>query len=280
MFQEFDDTIGVWTALARALLPAGLVTELRQRPATDPVRLLVVPGEHLAYLPWAPLLLDDSGEADLLLHKAVIHVVPSLNLLHPATNAAPGGQILAYADAWAQEMVQRGGAFATPWRHLRESLPLIVVGSREEFERYLSDPRVNGIYLAAHGDGTGLAQSINFSQGGKLSAASALRFRWPRSLVFASCFVAKVEHQAGHEPLGLAIACMLGGCRSVIGGLVEVERQATGEITTDVTIAVAAGADPPTALRDAQRAYLDREGALMTNEWGGLVCISTEWRSA
>ena len=34
-----------------------------------------------------------------------------------------------------------------------------------------------------------------------------------------------------------------------------------------------------TALRDAQRAYIEREGAaLFPTEWGGLICISTEWR--
>jgi tetratricopeptide (TPR) repeat protein len=279
LFQEFDETAEVWAALAEALLPPSMIAELRRRPASAPIRLLIVPGEHLAYLPWAPLLLDKADEDALLLHKAVIQIVPSLDLLQRSGGAMLDGNILAYLDREAVEQIDRGGAYSVPWQRLSSQLPVILVGSRDEFEQYLSDPRIDGIYLAAHGDGTGLAQSINFSVGGKLSAAAALQFRWPRSMVFASCFVAKVEQQTGREPLGLAIACMLGGCRTVIGGVIKVERQATGEISTDTSLALATGTDPATALRDAQRAYIEREGAVFLNEWAGLVCISTEWKS-
>jgi hypothetical protein len=159
-------------------------------------------------------------------------------------------------------------------------MPTTSVSSREEFEDYLSDPRIDGIYLVAHGAGTGLGQGIQFSRGGVLSAAAALRFRWPRSLVFASCFVAKIEQPAGREPFGLVVACMLGGCRTVIGGVIEVFRLATGDITAATTEAIARGVEPAAALRTAQLDYLDRKGQIaFTNEWAGLVCISTEWRS-
>jgi CHAT domain-containing protein len=281
LFEEIDETSAVWSSLAAALLPPGLLDDLRRRPDSDPVRLLIVPGEHLAYLPWAPLLLDGNDPGSLLLHKAVIQVVPSLTLLRPGAAAASHGETLAYLDQEAQNLIARGGSHAEPWKRLTSTLPVILTGSREEFEQYLSDPRIDAIYLSAHGDGTGLAQSITFTNGGKLSAATALRYRWPRSLVFASCFVAKVDQRTGQEPLGLVIACMLGGCRTVVGGVIEVERQATDEISTELSIAIAAGADPATALRDAQRAYIEREGgALFPAEWGGLICISTEWRSA
>jgi hypothetical protein len=217
----------------------------------------------------------------LLLHKAVIQVVPSLNLLRPSTVGVLDGAILAYLDEEVAGQVAPGGAHAEPWQRLSRTLPVVLVDSRDEFEQHLSDPRIGGIYLAAHGEGTGLDQCITFTKGGKLTAGAALQHQWPRSLVFASCLVAKVDQRTGREPFGLVVACMLGGCRTVIGGVIKVERRATSEICTDVSLALAGGADPATALRDAQRAYIEREGgAIFPTEWGGLICISTEWRPA
>src|SRR6185369_6352488 len=127
-----------------------------------------------------------------------------------------------------------------------------------------------------HGTGTGLEQSFHFSDGGALSAAAALRLRWPRWLVFASCLVARVEQQPGHEPFGLVVACMLGGCQSVIGGVIEVERTATQRIAGEVTIALAGSADPAAALRTSQRRFLREWGsAAFIDQWAGLICIST-----
>lgn len=274
----YDETTGLWAALARDLLPETLIETLTTVPDEEPVRLLVVPGEHLAYLPWAPLLLDETDAGSMLLHKAVIQIVPSLNLLRPRQRILTDRTVLSYLDDQAAAEAAGSGAEAEVWRRLNDRLSIVRVHSQKEFEDNLSDPRFGGIYLIAHGDGTGLSQGIQFSDGGVLSAASALRFRWPPSMVFASCFVAKVEQRSGHEPFGLVIACMLGGCRTVIGGVIKVERQATGEIAADVAVDLARSVHPATALRDAQRRFLDEVGPdAFTNEWGGLICISTEW---
>jgi tetratricopeptide (TPR) repeat protein len=279
LFAPFDEMMDVWAAVAKAVLPAEMIKELRYRPAGDPIRLLIVPGEHLAYLPWAPLLLDPADEQQMLLHKAVIQVVPSLTLLRPSDPPPAQVKILAYLDSDATDQVANGGRDAAAWHRLSAAMPTELVHSRDEFEQHLSDRTLSGIHLIAHGEGTGLAQGIQFSVGGVLSAASALRFRWPRSMVFASCFVAKVEQQTGREPLGLVIACMLGGCRTVIGGVIKVERLATGDIAANTSIALAGAIEPAEALRNAQRAFLDHEGTVaFTNEWAGLICISTDWR--
>ena len=212
----------------------------------DPLRLLIVPGEHLAYLPWAALLLDDDTT---LLHRAVIQIVPSLNLLRPRQAERDTGKVLAYLDAGSAKLVEEDGPGAVGWRKLESAVYLSRVHSRAEFEQRLREEEYDGLYLGAHGYGDGLTQHIAFSDEVKLTAASALGLHWPRSMVFASCFVAKVEQPSGREPFGLAVACMLGGCRTVIGGVVEVEDTGTCTIATDVTIALSLGGDCARALR-------------------------------
>ncbi|MEV4134608.1 CHAT domain-containing protein [Dactylosporangium sp. NPDC049742] len=267
-----------WTALAAALLPAGLIAELCARDPGDPARLLVVPGEHLAYLPWGALLLDQDDAESVLVHKAITQLVPSLNLLRSEEIPAAGSEVLAYLDEDAKLVTQDPAAGATFWQRLTTTLPMVPVSSRHEFEQGLVRRRPAGVFLTAHGTGTGLSQGIHFSDGGMLSAATAFRLPWPRWMVFASCFVAKVEQRAGREPLGLVVACMLGGCRSIVGGVIAVEGVAAGEIGADVAIAMSKATDPAAALRDAQRAFLREWGAAaFINHWAGLICISTEW---
>jgi tetratricopeptide (TPR) repeat protein len=278
-YAPFADVMAEWAALAKALLPPGLIRELGDRTDSTPIRLLVVPGDHLAYLPWAPLLLDAQDVSTVLLNKAIIQLVPSLDLLDRPGRARRVGTVLAYLDDKALDDISKGGPATRAWERLTQTLPIELAMSKEEFERLLSDPRTGAIHLIAHGDGTGLAQGIKFSRGGLLSATSALRLRWPPSIVLASCFVARVEQRTGQEPLGLVVACMLGGCRTVIGGVIEVEWDATVAITADISTALAEEVHPAVALRDAQRAFLaaqDDPSDPFTNEWAGLVCISTE----
>ena len=265
-----------WAALATDLLPGELIEELRRRRDDDPARLLVVPGERLAYLPWAAMLLDGNDEQSVLLDKAVVQVVPSLKLLRPAPRTPAAGDVLTYLDDEAESLLQTDKESAARWEYLTLALPTTPVSSRSMFEEALSNRAIAGVFLAAHGTGTGLEQSFHFSNGGALSAAAALRMRWPPWLVFASCLVARVEQQSGREPFGLVVACMLGGCQSVIGGVIEVERTATQRIAAEVATALAGSADPAAALRISQRRFLAEWGsAAFIDQWAGLICIST-----
>ncbi|MBR7838740.1 CHAT domain-containing protein [Actinospica durhamensis] len=208
--------------------------------------------------------------------------VPSLNLLRPATPAIVGGRVLAYVDDEAAEQLDKGDVEVAYWRRLDSAGFLTRARTRAESQEELSSSSWDGLYLVAHGDGDGLAQGIKFTEGGTLSAATALTHRWPRSIVFASCFVAKVEQPSGREPFGLAIACMLGGCRTMVSGVIEVERAATSIIAADVAVALNSAAPAATALRSAQLAYLESVGIELAfvNQWAGLICLSTEWSTA
>ncbi|GAA1615781.1 CHAT domain-containing protein [Actinoplanes couchii] len=260
---------GDWADLAGAILPAGLLLELALLDPRAPARLVVCAGEHLAYLPWPALLLDAEDPEAVLVRKAVLQFVPSLSVVGESEPAVPGGDVLAYLDRDTYDDPEQR-------RRLTGALSVVFAESRSAFEEHLAGRRFTGGYLTAHGTGSGIAQGVRFSDGGVLSAAVALRYRWPHWLVFASCFVAKLEQQAGHEPFGLVGACMLGGCRSVIGGVIAVEQSATTAITTEVAIAVAGGADPAAALRTAQLARLDALGdAAFIDQWAGLICFAT-----
>ena len=90
----------------------------------------------------------------------------------------------------------------------------------------MADAPVAAARVVAHlvgGDGAELdpRQRIDFGDGSTLSAATALGFAWPSWAVFAACLVGRVEQVAGHEPLGLAISCMLRGADTIVASVVE-----------------------------------------------------------
>lgn len=73
---------------------------------------------------------------------------------------------------------------------------------------------------------------------------------------------------------------MLGGCRTVIGGVIKIERTATGKIAADAAIALSTTmcpADPAAA----QRTFLADGGEVaFVSQWAGLICVSTEWNQS
>jgi len=260
---------GLWTALARQLLPVGLAIELTAAADSRPEYLVIVPGERLAFLPWAALLLDEHDMASTLIHKAILQIAPSLSSLTPQPAPAQG-KVLGYIDATT------AGA-AEHRRRLAQAVELVPVGDRDEFIRELDRGGYAGAYLTAHGNGVGLTQRIEFRAGGVLSTASALAHPWPAWVLFASCFVGKVEQQTGREPFGLAVACLIGGCRGLVGGIVEVEQQATAALAVDVAAAVSAGTALPVALRQAQlRTLATYRAAATLHQWAGLLCICVD----
>jgi tetratricopeptide (TPR) repeat protein len=260
----------LWAALATDLLPVGLRAELFARTGGPPPHVVIVPGERLAFLPWPALLLDADDVDSALVRHAVIQLAPSLNVLTGRAAGAPVTGVVGYID----------DTTADAHRHrvrLGQAVPLTLVDGREEFTWQLDHGRFAGAYLTAHGTGVGLTQRVDFGVDGPLSTAEALRHRWPSWVVFASCFIGKVEQQTGREPFGLAVACMIGGCRGVVGGVIEVEQETTATITVEVAAAVSTNTHLAQALREAQVRVLDTYGAAATlHQWAGLVCICVE----
>jgi tetratricopeptide (TPR) repeat protein len=265
----FEDT-HLWSSLAADLLPASLLSTLIAQHPADFTRLVIVPGEQLAFLPWAALLLDPHDTNQVLVRHAAIQLAPNLDILVSRVTEPDNGEVLAYVDCRTVEPEHQR-------RRLTQSLPVTLAADRAEFVDLLDSRSFSGAYLSAHGTGVGMSQEVWFTSGGPISAAAALRHTWPSWVLFTSCFVGKVEQTAGREPFGLVVACMLGGCRSVIGGVIEVEQTATNRIALYLASALRTGTPAAQALRDGQRSFLEEYGAATTlHQWAGLICISTE----
>ncbi|WP_143030167.1 CHAT domain-containing protein [Pseudonocardia oroxyli] len=259
--RQDDEQRGRWRALGAALLPPELRLLFRGLPEGALERVLVVPHGPLAALPWAAVGIDDGRP---LLSVAEIQVVPSLALLdrpgdRPGLGTGPVAVHLAEVAARAEA------------RTLAE-LPTNRAEDLGGFLDLLSTGPA-GAYLATHGDGVGLAQAVTFAGGGRLSAGAALGQRWPDWVVFASCLVGRVDVDPGAEPLGLPISCMLGGARTVVGGVIEIGYGA-GAQAARVAVRVARGEHPAAALRAEQLYRWRQDPSSPLTAWAGLVCLS------
>jgi len=252
-----------WARLADCLLPLALRGELALQDASSPVRILIVPGDHLALVPWGALRLDADDPLSVLITKAVIRLVPSLSSLKDDSGEFGAMRVCAHVS---DELDVHGGGLLPGGLHLSKSA--------EQFIDRLQYAHWDGAYLLAHGSGSGLDQRVTLSGGYRLSAAGAMTLRWPKWVFFASCFAGGVREKTGSEPLGLPIACMIGGSRSIIGGVIEVTAGPTAIIARDVLKQLNLGEDTALALRNSQLANLDDDPSAAVRDFAGLVCIS------
>lgn len=259
-----DETSDLWRTATEVLVPSQLCAELDQRVDGSPVPLVVVPDGMLALFPWGALR---TPRGRLVVDVTVPQVVPTLELLVPAAGPPKSPIVLAHLDSNMSGSELEGAALA--------ALGATLAGSLDEFVTTMAAGQPDIVYLAAHGKGDGLDQTIAFGGGEALSAAEALAHRWAPTSIFASCFVGRYAQRAGREPLGIAVACLLGGARSIVGGVVAVSTAASPEVCTAVVAAVCAGGHAAVALRDAQRSYLAQHDLASVHDCLGFVCIST-----
>lgn len=237
---------GTWRTLAQALLPSELAASLAAgRNEGRPQPLLIAPDGVLGLLPWSGLLLDHDPLGTL----AAIQIIPSLGLLEgaeePLTARSRAASAVAHLDRGLDGQ-------ASERMLLERSFELSLTNSREEFLAALQEGDHQGAYLAAHGDGLGLEQHVEFEDG-PLTAGAALQAPWPEWTIFASCLVGRVPMRAGQEPLGLPISCVLAGSRSVLAAAVEVPSDSIPALAEPLLEALAEGDHPALALVKAQR---------------------------
>ena len=271
--QQTPEQRQLWHRLCRDLIPGQFRTILTNHETDAPANVVVVPDQALAALPWAALRLDD-GRA--LVQVAVLQFSPSLELLG-ADDTAPWPSKSGSPTPTVAVHLGLGGAPTGPERTLTEQSSTREAATRDEFLASLDDVRPVGCYLAVHGAQSGLDQQILFGDSSTLSAATALTTHWPSWVVFASCLVGHVSIRPGWEPLGLPISCLLGGARTVIGGVIEAANHRTGELAVGLVRRLLAGEHPARALRAEQLTLLNaRTQAPRPYVWAALVCISLE----
>lgn len=251
----------MWWEIASNLVPAALLAELAATPEERPARLLISPHDRIALIPWPTLHLNARGR--LLVDAAVLTQIPVLTFPEGplAAGAVGPGTALAWLDpdetvitsgqrgAWSAQYPD--GHFAacdlatrtaTP-RHGRLSDSL----SRDRRETSWAL-----VHVTCHGDGTGLLQRLQLS-GGDLLAAQAMGLGWPESVILAACYSGRVESGAEVEPFGFVTAAMVGGARTVLGGLLNLSAGGTEALLTKLLPRIRPGTALPAELRLVQR---------------------------
>jgi tetratricopeptide (TPR) repeat protein len=251
-----------WSSLTRALLPPDLLRRVAKSSKDWPEHLVLVPDGPISLTPWAALHFD--GEP--LITRAVIQVVPTVELLSETGNPAPPETraVLGHVGDRADELTS-----------LAERSSVVSVGSRDELVEALRSGDFGGVYLAMHGREMGLDQHIEFADGSTLSAAAAIAYPWPPWVLFASCLVGRVEAVAGQEPLGLGISCLLGGADTVVASVLEIDDREAASICGALATRLASGRNPAEALREVQLDYLQNQRLPYAASCLALVCVSS-----
>lgn len=203
----------------------------------------------------------------------MIQVVPAMSLIDtssPRTAArAPDrdseGIILLHRDAEASDNAL---ALLSTVASVREA------SSQPGVKSTLAARGLAGAYFSAHGEGAGPEQYLRLHDGSRISTLSALSLAWTDWVVFASCIVGSLEIEAGTEPAGLAISCLLRGASSIVAGVLEVHMWVADQLCVTAVTRLMNGQHPAEALRAAQLAFLSGRDAASPHRWAGYICIS------
>ena len=266
-----------WRELARALLPAELVEHL----VTDrdlPIRLLISGHSWLSRVPWAGLKIDNAGTR--LVEHAVIAQTPILTCLSGKLPPQIVGKVLIRLvglnekgvdvqperEAWGLGSSTDG----LPPHACDLGSPGLPQPLTGHFDQALtSDEQWQFIHVAAHGSGKGFDQVLSIPDE-PMSAARALRYRWPGSILMASCHVGLVLNENAAEPLSLVMSLLTGGANCVVAGIAGIDDAGTGQTVHTLVEQVRSGnVALDVALRRAQLAAIgdgmDEDGwALLT----------------
>lgn len=258
-----------WALAADELLPRSVVDRLRRARRDEPLELLISPHMKLGRVPWNALLIPSSellhtAEPRIrLVERAVVAQIPMLSTLLPGQPKPVSGPALVWLEgdvinspeqrAWGLTVDRQIAQCEIPadgYDERRGSLATnLAVG------QYIAAGQWGLAYVACHGDGDGLRQSIEV--GDKLTAARALSLPWPHNVVLAACHVGRVKDSGEGEALGFVIAALARGARTVVAGLNFVSDIGTGEIGRRLIESLDGETRLDHALRFAQLEYLD-----------------------
>ncbi|WP_405137798.1 CHAT domain-containing protein [Nocardia sp. NBC_01388] len=257
-------------AIAKALLPPSLRRRLEDSSAS-PLRLLIVPTGffHLCFdtLP--------VGRDQHLVDRAVVSLHGSLT---GALALARIEQTRSLAPSVAVYDEVRLRHTTAEYRALLANIPGVSrVDRAEHLEAALGAgpvQRVSFLAMGVHGtkDETGWGQAKVLPDGSTMTAAQILTLAIPRLCVLASCH-SSITTADGVELGGFPLALMLRGATTVIGGLYDIDDEATAQLMTRFWQNLAAGAAPIHALREAKLDWLAELPSRRKHPelWAGLV---------
>jgi hypothetical protein len=230
------------------------------------VDLVIVPTGELWAVPFAALMIETVPLVEL----ATITLAPSLAVAATASTRKVRRvrKAVALLDSGLRGAALERDALARHFQLTEVSDVRQLVGALEGKARYEV-----GV-VSAHGDHVrGLAHALRIGDQ-RLFAAELLRHEVPLWWVMGACWSGGLDHEPGHEPIGLPTVALLRGARAVVAALHRVPDRATGRILAGLYSGLASGASAPAALRAAQRDYLSAErGSRRLVDWAPLVTI-------
>jgi len=261
-----------WAELAEALLPASWWDVLCVGERA-PINLLVVPDGPIAGLPLGALPVRNGKP---LLYYATVAMTPALSVLrppgepaHPRTDHNRTAVVHLDDDVSLPEVAYEAGRWQVAARHMR----VIHTASQTELEDVLtSEEPPDVVAISVHGHAGG----VRLRGGSTLFTESALLLSWPQTVILGACWIGGVRTQAGSEPYGFPVACLLRGADTVLGGIAPVPDAETARILGEVIESLPRDADVARALRDAQQAEADALTAdIYPAQIAGLVVWTT-----
>ncbi|WP_054811455.1 CHAT domain-containing protein [Nocardia arizonensis] len=265
-----DQRIFDWReTFAKALLPPPL-RELPARVTTDPIRLLIVPTGFF-HVPFdaMPVSADSS-----VLDRAAVSVHGSLTsapaLLDTELVSVPSPLLAVYDETRLRHAGQE-------FRALHAAIsPVTRVEGADQLRGALAPEgaRLSVLAMGVHGrmDRTGWGQTKLMPDGSEITATQMLALRVPVLCVLASCYSSVTTHD-GVELDGFPLALMLRGAATVIGGLFNIEDEATAQIMTRFWRRMAEGVPPVYALWEAKLEWLAERPDRRSRHrlWAGLI---------
>ncbi|WFE56932.1 CHAT domain-containing protein [Micromonospora sp. WMMD712] len=260
-----------WHQLGDAVLPGELRRRLAAATLAEPLELVVSAHRELCLLPWAALVIDTAGTR--LVCRAVLAQTPVLTCLSDSPPPAVSGPALIRLVSLAEQGVSIESELRAWGLELSEDerVPL----SRRTLDGQQLDlpgsPRISAllrdrtdcglIHITAHGHGHGLDQHLALPEetdtAGRLSAGFALALHWPESTLMVSCQVGAVTNAEDTEPVGLVVAVLTGGGRSVAAAIEKVANLPTGRMAARlVQLVQQSGIRLDHALRLAQLSFM------------------------
>ncbi len=273
----------LWRDLAAAVLPPAWWDVLCPADGAT-IDLIVVPDGPMASLSLGALPVRDGK---LLIEYASVALTPALTLLQARPEPPahePEGQRVAVVHLDDPRILPGTAREAQHWRRAAQRMRVIETASQHEVESALLRSLPDIVAISVHGDtGEGDASvqtygtALRFRDGSVMSAAAALRLRWPPVVILGACWISAVSIRVGREPFGFPLACLMRGATTVVGGIAPIPDRASASILSHVVDSL-----PDTsvlsALREGQCAKLrgPRRAALSPGELCGLTAWTTE----
>jgi CHAT domain-containing protein/Flp pilus assembly protein TadD len=246
-----------------------LVSKHYRAPAGS--RVVIAPDGSLYSLNFETLPTGDSGE--YWIRDVDITVAPSLALLRPAEEPAPGRLLLIADPDFTSSEFPRLTNAKREVETVSKHFPArdVYEASRATARAYLDAPvgSYSTIHFAAHAVASRdnpLDSAIILSgprQDHKLYARDVMTRALQADLVtLSACQTAGAKTYSGEGLTGLAWAFLSAGARNVVAGLWDVDDRATAEMMSRFYDSISEGRTPAESLRAAKIALIDSSSPL------------------